>query len=67
MFDPTLAAEVALFGLGNIGLALYKFGRVDARLDSLEKGQDEGCAPLANVRERVGRIEGRLDYRERDE
>ncbi len=56
----TLIVEVALFGCLNGGLMLYKFGRLEARVDAVEEKQRSGCPPLAEVVARISHIEGAL-------
>lgn len=55
-----IIVTVALFGAGNGGLFLYKFGALNARVDSLEKAQEIDRAAVSDVKERVARVEGEL-------
>jgi len=52
-----VVSEVAIFGAGNVGVMLYKFGAMEARLNALEKVQSTGCPPLFELAERVASVE----------
>jgi hypothetical protein len=60
-----IIATIAVFGFGNGGLFLYKFGELNARVSILQERLQRHGATLGQVAERISRVEGELRTFER--
>lgn len=58
--DWALIAEVALFGLAQLGALLYLIGSMRTDINTLKGESKETRRQLATVQQKVARIEGQI-------